>query len=202
LPASRILEIAPGYGRWTRFLLRYCSDAYLGIDLSQECVAHCRKAFAAAAHARFDANDGYSLASVPEGQFDLIFSYDSLVHVETDVHASYIPQMINKLSQDGVAFIHHSNLGAYSDVGEPTHARGVSVSADFVADLVIKSGGLLLLQETHTWGGSQCLLDCVTVFARSGSSHLGTARRIENHNFSQETRNIKNHQSWYSKAIG
>ena len=30
-PAARILEIAPGFGRWTRFLLDYCDD-YTGID--------------------------------------------------------------------------------------------------------------------------------------------------------------------------
>ena len=42
LPASRILEIAPGFGRWSNFLIRGC-DEYVGIDLSEKCIAACRE---------------------------------------------------------------------------------------------------------------------------------------------------------------
>src|SRR5271165_1411052 len=51
LPTRRILEIAPGYGRWTKFLLNSCND-YLGIDLAEACITECRARFAAASHAR------------------------------------------------------------------------------------------------------------------------------------------------------
>jgi hypothetical protein len=44
LPASRVLEIAPGYGRWTRFLMEH-ADEYIGIDLNPECVSACRARF-------------------------------------------------------------------------------------------------------------------------------------------------------------
>jgi hypothetical protein len=36
LPAKRILEIAPGFGRWTRFLIPSCEELK-GIDLSSKC---------------------------------------------------------------------------------------------------------------------------------------------------------------------
>src|SRR5271168_5240832 len=64
LPARRILEIAPGHGRWTKFLLGACDD-YLGIDLAEACVTACRARFAAASHARFVGNDGHSLRDAP-----------------------------------------------------------------------------------------------------------------------------------------
>src|SRR5215468_1379581 len=56
LPARRILEIAPGFGRWTKFLLPACRS-YVGVDLSPECVVACRNRFHDAKHARFLQND-------------------------------------------------------------------------------------------------------------------------------------------------
>src|SRR5258708_2194289 len=44
LPVRQILEIAPGFGRWTRFFLPLC-EGYTGIDMSPRCVAACQRAF-------------------------------------------------------------------------------------------------------------------------------------------------------------
>ena len=41
-PTKSILEIAPGYGRWTRFLV-HGSELYRGVDLSQNCVEFCEQ---------------------------------------------------------------------------------------------------------------------------------------------------------------
>ena len=109
LPAKRILEIAPGYGRWTGFLIN-ASEQYTGIDLNPECVAACRKRFAGAPHARFESNDGKSLAVVPDDSIDFAFSFDSLVHVEIEVIEAYLGELSRKLSPSGIAFLHHSNL--------------------------------------------------------------------------------------------
>src|SRR4051812_13818536 len=84
LPASTILEIAPGFGRWTQYLLGHC-DRLIGVDLSEECVESCRARFADAPHAEFHVNDGRTLDDVEPGSVDFAFSHDSLVHVETDV---------------------------------------------------------------------------------------------------------------------
>lgn len=109
LPARRILEIAPGFGRWTKYLIPVC-DEFVCIDLSSKCVDACRDRFAAAGHAQFFVNDGHSLAEAKDESFDLVFSFDSLVHAEADVLTSYVPQVLRKLSPGGVAFLHHSNF--------------------------------------------------------------------------------------------
>jgi SAM-dependent methyltransferase len=114
VPAKTILEIAPGYGRWTQFLLPQC-ERFIGIDLVEGCITHCRTRFAAEHHAEFHTNDGTSLALVADNSIDFCFSYDSLVHAEADVLAGYLRELASKLTPDGVALIHHSNLGA--DVG-------------------------------------------------------------------------------------
>src|SRR3990172_432923 len=59
LPAGTILEIAPGHGRWTRYLLQHC-DRLIGVDLSAGCVNACRERFADHPGAGFHKNDGLS----------------------------------------------------------------------------------------------------------------------------------------------
>lgn len=165
LPARRILEIAPGYGRWTRFLIPACSE-FLGIDLSPTCIEKCRERFFSASHAKFEINDGLSLAAAPDGSFDLVFSFDSLVHVEIDVLQAYIPQILNKLAPNGIAFIHHSNLADGRVVeGQHSHSRADSVSARAVAQIISDNGGVALVQETASWMDAG-LIDCFTTFAR------------------------------------
>jgi len=110
VPAGRVLEIAPGYGRWSSFLID-CADEYIGVDMNTNCVSACRARFAAASHATFVVNDGRSLAAVGDDSINFAFSFDSLVHVEIDIIGAYLRELSRKLSPDGIAFIHHSNLG-------------------------------------------------------------------------------------------
>lgn len=112
LPASSILEIAPGFGRWTEQLIPRC-NTYLGVDLAESCVTACTERFSSHEGVRFEVNDGRSLPMVPSGSVDFVFSFDSLVHVEADVIGAYLNEFRRILGEDGVAFIHHSNIGAY-----------------------------------------------------------------------------------------
>src|SRR5687767_14794796 len=89
IPANAILEIAPGYGRWSQYLLG-CCDRYVGIDLSAEAVEACRRRFSHAKQAEFHVNDGRTLRPVDDASIDFAFSFDSLVHVEAEVIRSYL----------------------------------------------------------------------------------------------------------------
>ena len=110
VPTGSILEIAPGYGRWTQFLKDLCDELVI-VDLTDHCIAHCRERFAEASNITYHVNDGRSLAMVPNGSVDFVFSFDSLVHAEPDVVACYLDQLADKLTPSGVGFIHHSNAG-------------------------------------------------------------------------------------------
>jgi SAM-dependent methyltransferase len=195
LPARRILEIAPGFGRWTKFLIPAC-DEFVGIDLSAKCVDACREIFASARHAQFIANDGFSLDAAPDGEFDLVFSFDSLVHGEYDVMASYIPQVLRKLSPNGVAFLHHSNLLAYGNTIGAPHGRAMTVSADVVDDLVKRADGAVLVQEVINWGCDH-LIDCLTLLARRDAYASAKAVRLKNPLYMAEAALIRNFQNCY-----
>jgi len=190
LPAQNILEIAPGFGRWTKYLLSYLNGQYKGVDMSQECIDYCKSAFPSVDNLSFFTNDGLSLSMIENDAFDLIFSFDSLVHVELDVHETYIPQILKKLNRKGVAFIHHSNWAASNETCDNTHCRGESVSADAYEEIVIRYGGHVMLQECLNWGTNK-LIDAFTLFCRRDRERLLPTIRIENPEFMHEAKIIR-----------
>lgn len=196
LPAARIVEIAPGYGRWTNFLLRYCLEAYQGIDLSDECIAYCNQVFRDTSKASFAVNDGTSLDAVADSSTDFLFSFDSLVHAEMDVHQAYIPQILDKLNDTGVAFIHHSNWAASGETRPNTHCRGTSVSGEQMEKLIRKHGGHVLVQELLNWG-TDAPIDAFTLFARGKQPATSKSVTILNTQFMQEATIIRKVQANY-----
>jgi SAM-dependent methyltransferase len=198
LPADRVLEIAPGFGRWTKFLLPATKTNYWGIDLSKACVSRCRDLFRSEVRASFYTNDGLSLDSAPDGMLDFVFSFDSLVHAEIDVLGAYVPQILRKLNPNGVAFIHHSNWLDAGEHGDNIHNRAVSVSAERVATLVRGSGGIVLIQEIVNWGADSCI-DCFSVFSRTERHSSTPTDLIRNPRFMDEVSIICQVQSAYSR---
>src|SRR6516164_3249345 len=60
---GRILEIAPGYGRWTQFLREQCSSL-IGVDLAATCVNECRSKFKGDPRLHFEVGDGRTIPMV------------------------------------------------------------------------------------------------------------------------------------------
>lgn len=182
-PCDSVLEIAPGHGRVTQFLLRFTKQ-YKGIDLSERCVEHCRARFTGRHGADFIVNDGISLAGAADRTYNLIFSFDSLVHADNDAIAAYVPQIIELLGPGGVAFIHHSNLGAFP--GAEWQHRSPEVSGESMKALVEAAGGVVLVQEL--FGGDATVLpDCFTTFGRrSDFGNVNTVSLLSKDLFSAE----------------
>jgi SAM-dependent methyltransferase len=198
LPAGRILEIAPGYGRWTQFLLSQCSE-YFGVDLSERCIDKCKRRFSSSSRVQFIKNDGQSLAMIPDDYIDFVFSLDSLVHAEADVLWAYTRQISRKLTRCGIAFLHHSNaLGESVDPQEVrANARAESVSSSSLKDMIEDSGGNVLIQEEINWG-SKTRIDCLTTFGREGAFANRSYVLIKNDEFMAEATLIQKHQSPYN----
>jgi SAM-dependent methyltransferase len=185
LPAQRVLEIAPGFGRWTQFLLRQTTEFY-GVDLSARCVQRCRQRFLAFDRAHFIQNDGVSLQLIEDGAIDFVFSFDSLVHVELDVLAPYCQQIIAKLSASGAAFIHHSNAANGVNADNPNaEGRAKSVSWQAVKEIIERAGGRVLMQEEINWAGV-ARTDCLTTFCKASAYPYVPYVRLENDKFMDE----------------
>jgi SAM-dependent methyltransferase len=192
--AATVLEIAPGFGRFTRFLVDRC-DRLVLVDLTHQCIEACRARFAEHNHIEFHTNDGLSLPMVADRSIDFGFTFDSLVHTELDVIRGYVGELGRVLSADGAAFVHHSNMAAFRDPasGELTienkHWRSTSVDAARVRDLASNAGLACIVQEVVNWGVPE-LTDCLTVVTRRGSRWDREPRYVENPGFMDEALRI------------
>lgn len=203
LPGATILEIACGFGRWTHYLKDHC-ERLIAIDLSEQCIEGCRKRLAGYDHISYFVNDGKSLDMVEDGSVDFVFSYDSLVHADEAAIRAYLAQFPRILKTDGVAFIHHSNLGEYEfyrtlakiprlpgilhrlGLMEYLHFRDHSVSARKVERFAEESGLQCISQEINTWLTRRTMIDCLSTIVKKGSRHARENQVMRNAAFSRE----------------
>jgi len=215
IPSAVILEIAPGFGRWTQYLKAQC-QTLIAVDISKRCVEHCQARFASEAHVRFHVNDGTSLAAVPDFSVDFVFSFDSLVHAEADVVEAYLREIEQKLTADGVGFIHHSNIGAYprrlqlrdhyyrlprslrERIITPATVsallsinlqagRATTMSAVLFRQLCEKAGLKCICQERLNWGRGKCLTDAISIFTKPNSRWDRESIGLDNSEFVEST---------------
>jgi ubiquinone/menaquinone biosynthesis C-methylase UbiE len=210
VPAGRILEIAPGFGRCTQFLKDLC-DELVVVDMTQSCIDHCRERFKTSSSVAYHVNDGRSLAMVEDGTIDFAFSFDSLVHVDPSVIDGYLSQMADKLSADGVGFIHHSNAGALKPISwatrrlparlyEPLRRRGLAMnltawrdedmSAARFREQCANAGLSCIGQELISWEYGGYLIDSFSLFARRGSGWDRPPKIVRNPLFVAEARRM------------
>lgn len=211
LPAGTILEIAPGYGRWTQFLKDLC-DRLIVVDLAERCLEHCRDRFADVSHIDYHLNDGRTLEMIEDRSLDFVFSFDSLVHVEADALDAYLAQLARKLRPDGVGFFHHSNIGQYRMLTAAARrvpsrflnrliARGLvidivawraeSVTADWFAQACRRNGLACMTQELISWEHGPYLMDTISTFTPQGSLWEQPCQTLRNPLFGAEGRRMK-----------
>ena len=107
-PGATVLELAPGHGRWTESLATRASRLIL-VDLSPACLEFCRQRFADRTHLDYRQGDGSSLPDDLTGQIDVVWSFDSVVHIAPADIQSYLQHIQRVLKSGGVAVLHHAN---------------------------------------------------------------------------------------------
>lgn len=220
LPANRVLEIAPGYGRWTQFLQPEAKHLIV-VDLSDSCIEACKSRFAEATNISYHVNDGKSLAMVVEESVDFAFSFDSLVHAELNVLRAYLAELSKKLSPDGVAFLHHSNIGVYTrrwaiqnriprnlwKVLGPLRFAGYSHDRDFTVtaagvEQVCRDVGLVCIaQETLNWCHN-LRIDAFSTLTRAGSKWARPNHVWANSRFMRQAADARRINDLYSFRTG
>lgn len=212
LPANTILEIASGFGRWSYYLKKHCSHLHL-VDPAADCIEACQRRFASDAHLSYHVNDGRSLDMISNRSIDFAFSFDSLVHVRRENVEAYVAQLAEKLTEDGTAFIHHSNLGEYAssithrarklvskgNVVGSDHQRDPEMTADLFRGLCEQHGLKCLFQELINWRGRR-LIDCFSTIARQDSKWPSASAPFRNPNFMLEARLIRRRSEHYPPA--
>ncbi len=208
LPARTIVEIAPGFGRWTQFLKDHC-QRLIAVDLSSTCVDSCTRRFADHPHVVVTRNDGRSIPIAENASVDLVFSFDSLVHADEKTLGAYLQEIARVLAPKGAAFIHHSNLGQYQTVlalaGKlprwalrtahkaellpSLHWRDASITAKWFGSACRQSGLSVVRQELVNWlNRPTYLLDCFTTI---GLSSVKAGQVFHNRSFMREAEQIR-----------
>jgi SAM-dependent methyltransferase len=218
IPTGTILELGPGHGRWTQYLKDLCDDMIL-VDVAESCIDACRARFASADNLSFHVNDGKSLDGVPSQSVDLAFSFDSLVHAEADVLDAYAGELARTLKPDGIAFIHHSNIGAYPRLSALTKQvpprirpsliragwlintyawRAETVTAELFSQYCEKAGLACIGQEKIVWEYGRQLTDVISLCTPAGSKWARPNVVVENPGFMDEATRVREAASIYS----
>lgn len=199
LPARRILEIGAGCGRVSSKLQPLAGERLWLTDIISHCVNSCRTLFRGDPKVITLLTDGQSLAGIDDNSLDLIVSFYSLVDSDIETLQAYLAEFQRVLSQNGVAFIHHSNTGAY--VGDKNPAddprlellsryRDISMSAEIMQQLIDDADLRVIEQECINWDVHEVLSDCFTTLARRESVWT-PADATNNYDFQDEMAKAK-----------
>ncbi len=107
-PDRVVLEIGPGGGRWTQFLIG--ARELVLVDLNPEFFDYLRERFPEAVpRMRFYQTKGYDLAGVADASIDFAFSFGTFVHIEPDGIDAYLAELYRVLRPGGLAVIQYAD---------------------------------------------------------------------------------------------
>ena len=158
-----VLDLATGRGRNAQKLLPLAERLIL-VDIRPENIAFCRRRFADDPRIGFVANTGYDLRDVPDASVTLFYSFDAMVHFDSDVVRAYLAEARRVMAPGARAFLHHSNHTGGEDWLQAPHCRNFMSQALF-AHYARKEGLRVLRQDVMDWGGVPAL-DCISLLQR------------------------------------
>jgi len=157
-----ILEIAPGYGRITAYLINIAKSLTI-VDLNENCISECKKRFGNHIDGYY-VNDGESLSDIPDDSMDLVFSYDSFVHMHLDVIESYVKEIGRVLKPGGHCWLHHSNLYGGEEMSFENWGGRANMDITRFGEMLTKNKFSIITRTPHITGESE---DFITFFVKN-----------------------------------
>jgi SAM-dependent methyltransferase len=108
-----VLELGPGFGRWSESMVGHTHSLTLD-DVSSTCIEACRQRFGEhLLDESFVVNDGRSLP-VKDSSLDLVWSFGVFVHIDEPEIAAYMAECQRTLRPGGRFVIHHTGWSDWS----------------------------------------------------------------------------------------
>jgi len=145
---AHVVEIAPGHGRWSKYIIDTCLHATL-VDLSPRCLEFCRTRFANNANVDYFLTTGTQLPKYASGAIGFVFSFDSFVHMSPEVIEAYMFEIARLLAIGGVGVIHHADIAALATYRQREAGERSAVNRSIVRDLAEKSRLTVCRQFTY-----------------------------------------------------
>ena len=160
-PESMVLEIGPGGGRWTEYLLR-TARKLIAVDVSARAIDLCKNRFFAVTNGEFYLMKNIDLGFIPEKSIEVIWSFDVFVHINPEDTERYLKEFRRVLVPGGKAVIHHPKAGG-------VHGGCRSRMTDRLFVELLEKHKLTLECQFDSWGenGRYDLHrygDCISVF--------------------------------------
>ena len=148
-PETTVVEIGPGGGRWTRYMLD--AKQIYAIDYHQELLDEL-KSNIDSVRIVFLKNDGDNFPNVPNESVDFVFSFGTFVHLDMDIIDRYLQNMKPLLKPESNVVLH------YSDKTKPLAKMNPSFSEndpDQMRNLVQSHGYYIYEEDIKTmWHSS------------------------------------------------
>lgn len=151
-PTKTVLEIGPGGGRWTRYLLA-AKKIYV-VDPFPEILDEHRKNITADNIERI-VNNGTDFPNVPDKSIDFVFSFGVFVHLDTDIISAYLEDLHRVLAGQAVIFIQFSDKTKLPAIKN----RGFSLNTPkTMRRLVFDKGYSIIWENTSALNHSSIML--------------------------------------------
>ena len=101
------VEIGPGGGRWTRYLLGF--GKVIAVDLYSDVLDHLRNNFGSKRNLVFIRNNGSDFPGIEQGTVDFAFSFGTFVHLDVETITSYLQGLRAIMKQSGNIVVQYSD---------------------------------------------------------------------------------------------
>ena len=143
-PDHIIVEIGPGFGRWTRKLIEIARHLFV-VDVTEKCIVHCKSEFGHNDNVEFHVNDGRSLSFIADQSVDFVWSFDVFVHIEPPDIDCYLREFQRILKDKGLVILHHGAIGK-------TDLNWRSSLTSKVFDSLLEKHGFTTVRQFNAWG--------------------------------------------------
>ena len=128
-PDSVVMEIGPGGGRFTQFLVD--ARELVLVDLNKQFFRYLRKRFRKQRRKlTFYETSGYELEDIDDGSIDFVFSFGTFVHIDAEDIDEYLGEISRVLRSGATGTIHYADrdkpflhtvpdYGGFSDMNAP-----------------------------------------------------------------------------------
>jgi ubiquinone/menaquinone biosynthesis C-methylase UbiE len=163
-----VVDLAAGHGRNSARLLPQARRLIL-VDINQECLDFCRVRFSAHPNVEYVKTDGTSLNGIADNSVSLLYTFDAMVHFDSDIVRHYLREFQRVLKPGGSCFCHHSNFTGNpgEDFARTNHWRNF-MSKEMFAHYALKEGLTVVSQQVIDW--SEPALDCLSVLRKPSQS--------------------------------
>lgn len=145
-PASSVIEIGPGGGRWTRYLV--LARKLICVDINPEFFAPLKSSFPDA-NIEFYQPAGYDLQCIGDDSIDFVFSFGTFVHIEPQGIREYLFEMRRVLRPGGIAVINYSEKRKFAARNRPAFSDMTAEELNNMAPMPIVVHDTRLLKHSN-----------------------------------------------------